>query len=199
MRKFIESLDLRRITLVCQDWGGLIGLRLLAQMPERFSRLVAMNTGLPDGRDPGEAFMRWRTFAQRQRELDVPAMMRRAIRGRALSDAEAAAYGAPFPDASYQTGALVFPRLVPTRPDHAGAYENRVAIEVLKTLDLPVLLPWADGDPITGPWEQHLRSIFRNAAPPLTTRDAGHFLQEDRGEQIAGHILAWMERKKQGR
>jgi len=199
MRKFVESLDLQRVTLVCQDWGGLIGLRLLAQMPERFSRLVAMNTGLPDGRDPGDEFMRWRTFAQRQRGLDVPAMMRGAIRGRALSVAEAAAYGAPFPDASYQTGALVFPRLVPTRPDHPGAYENRVAIEVLKSLDLPVLLLWYDGEPVTGPWEQHLRAIFRNAAPPLTIHGAGHFLQEDKGEQIAGHILAWMERQEQGR
>ena len=192
LRRFVEALDLTRITLVCQDWGGLLGLRLLAQLPDRFARLVAMNTGIPDGRPPNEPFLNWRRFSQRQRELDVPRMMRRAVQGRALSDAEAAAYGAPFPAAAYQTAALVFPRLVPIRPDHPGAYDNRVAIAVLRTLDLPVLLPWADCDPITAPWEAELRAIFRNAAPPLTIHGAGHFLQEDRGEEIAAHIRRWL-------
>jgi haloalkane dehalogenase len=193
LRKFVESLDLQRITLVCQDWGGLIGLRLLAQAPQRIARLVAMNTGIPDGRDPGEAFLSWRRVAQPQRSLDVPALMKWAVRSRSLSDGEAAAYAAPFPSPEYQTGALVFPRLVPTRPDHPGAYDNRVAIETLRTLELPVLLLWADGDPITGPWEPHLRSIFKNVAPPLTIAGAGHFLQEDRGEQIVEHILRWLQ------
>jgi len=191
LRGFIEALDLRRVTLVCHDWGGLLGLRALAQMPERFIRLVAMNTGFPDGRDLGEPFMRWRRFSQQQRSLDVPAIMRMAAR-RALSDAEAAAYGAPFPSSEYETAALVFPRLVPVRPDHPGAYDNRVAIETLKTLDLPVLLPWSDNDPITGPWESQLRAIFRNVAPSLVIAGAGHFLQEDAGEQIAVHIRNWL-------
>jgi haloalkane dehalogenase len=190
--QLIEALDLRRITLVCQDWGGLLGLRALAQMPERFARLVAMNTGLPTSDPPGEAFMRWRLFSQRQRSLDVPAMMRRAVRGRALSDAEAAAYGAPFPSVEYQTAALVFPRLVPIRRDHAGAYDNRVAVETLRTLELPVLLPWADGDAITGPWEATLRATFKNVAPPLTIGGAGHFIQEDKGEEVARRIVAWI-------
>jgi len=192
LRGFIGALDLRRVTLVCQDWGGALGLRVLAQMPERFARLVAMNTGIPDGRAPGEGFMRWRWLSQQQTWLDVPAMMRLAVRGRALTDAEAAAYGAPFPSREYQTGALVFPRLVPTRPDHPGAYDNRLAIETLKTLDLLVLLPWSDSDPITGPWEPHLRAIFRNVAPPLVVEGAGHFLQEDAGQRIAASIRDWM-------
>lgn len=192
LRRFIEALDLRRVTLVCQDWGGSLGLRALARMPERFIRLVAMNTGIPDGRDLGEPFMRWRRFSQQQRELDVPALMRMAVRSRALTDVEAAAYGAPFPSREYQTGALVFPRLVPVRPDQPGAYDSRVAIETLRTLDLPVLLPWSDSDPITGPWEPHLRAIFRNVAPSLVIAGAGHFLQEDVGEQIAVHIRNWM-------
>jgi haloalkane dehalogenase len=192
LRRFIEILDLRRMTLVCQDWGGLLGLRVLAYLPERFARLVAMNTGFPDGRDPGEPFWQWRRFAQQQRELDVPALMRRAVRRRTFTEAEAAAYGAPFPAAEYQTGALVFPRLVPVRPDHPGAYDNRVAIDRLKALDLPVLLPWADSDPITGPWERQLREIFRNVAPPLAIKGAGHFLQEDAGAEIAEHIRRWM-------
>jgi haloalkane dehalogenase len=193
VRKFITALDLQRVTLVCQDWGGAIGLRILAQMPERFQRLVAMNTGIGGGFNPGQGFMGWRTFSQRVRELDLPRLMKNAVRRRVLTEAEAGAYGAPFPSAAYQTGALVFPRLVPVRPDHPGAYDNRVAIEKLKTLKLPVLLPWADSDPITGPWEAYLRKLFQNAAPELSIKGAGHFLQEDAGEEIAGHISRWMK------
>jgi haloalkane dehalogenase len=192
LRGFIETLDLQRVTLVCHDWGGLIGLRVLAQRPERFRRLVAMHTDLPDGRDLGEAFRRWRRFSQHQGALDVPRLMRHAVRRRPLSDAEAAAYGAPFPSPAYQTGALVFPRLVPIRPDHPGAYDNRLAIAALRRLDLPVLLLWADDDPITAPWEAHLRQIFRHVAPPLTIAGAGHFLPEDAGAEIADHIRRWM-------
>jgi len=194
LRRFVEALDLHRITLVCQDWGGLLGLRVLAQMPERFVRLVAMNTGLPTGAPPGEAFLRWRLRAQHQRAFDLPAMMRAAIRGRILTDAEAAAYGAPFPSPEYQTAALVFPRLVPLRPDHPGAYDNRIAAETLRTLDLPVLLPWSTDDRITVPWEAPLRSLFRNVAPPLPIAGAGHFIQEDKGKEVAEHILRWMVR-----
>jgi len=193
MRRFIKTLELKGITLVCQDWGGAIGLRVLAQMPEHFSRLVAMNTGIGSGLHPGESFMGWRYFSQRAKELEIPTLMGSAIRRRTLTDAEAAAYGAPFPSAAYQTGALVFPRLVPIRPDHPGAYDNRLTIEKLKTLNLPVLLPWSDSDPITGPWEAGLRKIFRNVSPPLVIRGAGHFLQEDAGEEIAGHIRRWIE------
>jgi haloalkane dehalogenase len=192
VRKFITSLDLQRITLICQDWGGAIGLRILAQMPQRFSRLVAMNTGIGPGLNPGEGFMRWRFFSQRARELDVPALIGAAVLKKKLTAAEAAAYRAPFPSAAYQTGALVFPRLVPIRPDHPGAYENRLAMEKLKTLKLPVLLPWSDSDPITGPWEASLRNLFQKVAPPLTIKGAHHFLQEDAGEEIAGHIRHWM-------
>ena len=193
VRKFVEQLDLRRVTLVGQDWGGLIGLRVLAQSPERFARLVAMNTAIPDGRLLGDAFMKWRRFSQRVEALDLPRLMRNSLKKRVLTDAEAAAYAAPFPAKEYQTAALVFPRLVPIRPDHTGAYENRRAIERLRTLRLPVLLPWADGDPITAAAEEHLRSIFPNVAPPVVIRGAGHFLQEDSGEEIAEKILSWMK------
>jgi haloalkane dehalogenase len=193
VRKFVEQLDLRRVTLVGQDWGGLIGLRVLAQIPERFARLVAMNTAIPDGRLLGDAFMKWRRFSQRVEALDLPRLMRNSLKKRVLTDAEAAAYAAPFPAKEYQTAALVFPRLVPIRPDHTGAYENRRAIERLRTLPLPVFLPWADGDPITAAAEEHLRSIFPNVAPPVVIRGAGHFLQEDSGEEIAEKILSWMK------
>ena len=193
LRSFIRVLNLERITLVCQDWGGLLGLRVLADMPERFARVVAMNTGLPDGRPPDEAFMKWRKFALRADALDLPALMRRSLH-RAVSDAELAAYGAPFPSKEYQTAALAFPRLVPIRADYPGVYENRLAIEKLRTLDLPVLLPWASADPITAKGERYLREIFRNVAPPMPIEGAGHFLQEDAGEAIAEHILEWTTR-----
>jgi haloalkane dehalogenase len=191
LRGFIQALNLDRITLVCQDWGGLLGLRVLGQMPERFARLVAMNTGIPDGRGRTDAFMQWRRFSQRVASLDLSGLMRSTLKKRQLSDSEAAAYAAPFPSVEYQTATLVFPRLVPIRPDHPGAYDNRVAIQRLKTLDLPVLLLWADGDPITAPAEAHLRSIFKNVAPPIVIEGAGHFIQEDAGEEVAGHILKW--------
>ncbi len=194
MRRFIEALDLRDITLVCQDWGGLLGLRLLAAMPERFARVVAMNTGIPSGEERdgvGPGFARWRARAQAMTAMDVPAMLRFAVRGRALTDAEAAAYGAPFPSPEYQTGALVFPRLVPTRLDHAGAYDNRAAVAVLRTLSLPVLLAWADGDEVTRGGDDRLAAIFPHA-DRLTVAGAGHFLQEDRGEWLAGQIVAWL-------
>jgi haloalkane dehalogenase len=198
LRRFVEALDLRQITLVCQDWGGLLGLRVLAQAPERFARVVAMNTGFPTGeRRPGPAFMTWRLYSQRQRALNLPAMMRSAVRGRTLTDAEAAAYAAPFPSAEYQTAALVFPRLVPVRPDHPGAYDNRRAVAVLRSLEIPVLLPWADGDAVTGRDGGGLRAIFKNAAPPITIAGAGHFIQEDRGEQVAEQIARWMGRPAQ--
>lgn len=192
LRKFIEALDLKEVTLVCQDWGGSLGLRVLGQMPERFARLVAMNTGIGDGRVRSEAFMKWRRFSQRVDALDLPLLMRNTLKTRTLSDDEAAAYAAPFPSKEYQTAALVFPRLVPIRPDHPGAYDNRVAIEVLKTLDLPVFLPWGAEDPITAPAEAHLRSIFKNVAPPLSIKGAGHFIQEDAGAEVAEHIVKWM-------
>lgn len=192
LRKFIAALDLNRAALVCQDWGGLLGLRVLSQVPERFSRVVAMNTGLPIGAPGGEAFMRWRRFALRLDALDLPMLMKNSLRRKTLSPEEAAAYQAPFPSKEFQTAALAFPRLVPIRTDDPGVYENRIAMEKLKALDLPVLLPWASQDPITAPAEKLLRSIFKNVAPPLAIERAGHFIQEDAGEEVAVAIARWM-------
>ncbi len=192
MRRFIEALDLERITLVCQDWGGLIGLRVLAQMPERFARVVAMNTAIPDGGDLGAGFMQWKRVSQRMRPMNPGAMLPTALSRRKLTEAESGAYAAPFPAPEYLTAAVVFPRLVPIRPDYPGAYDNRVAIERLRTLDIPALLIWGAGDPVLGHLEPRLRAIFRNVAPPITIADAGHFIQEDAGEEVAAHIVKWM-------
>jgi haloalkane dehalogenase len=192
LRGFVEALDLKQATMVCQDWGGSLGLRILAEIPERFARLVAMNTGISIGDPRSEAFYKWRRFSQRVEALDLAGLMRSTLKMRQLTDAEAAAYAAPFPSKEYQTGALVFPRLVPVRKDHPGAWDNRVAIESLKTLDLPVLLPWGEQDAITAPAEPFLRSIFKNVAPRLIVPGAGHFIQEDAGEEVAGHIVQWI-------
>ncbi len=192
IRKFIEDLDLQRITLICQDWGGSAGLRVLSQIPERFARLVATHTGLPDGRQRTPAFARWRRASQRMRSLDVPLLMKNTLQ-RELSEAELSAYGAPYPSANYQTAALVFPRLVPNRANLLAVYDNLQAIERLKALDIAVFLPWGDKDPITAPGQEQLRGIFKNVAPPVNIAGAGHFIQEDAGEQLAGQIANWMD------
>ncbi|MCK9273975.1 MAG: haloalkane dehalogenase [Syntrophales bacterium] len=196
MRRFIEKLDLTKITLICQDWGGSIGLRVLAEIPERFKALVAMNTGITPGVKSHQAFDSWRFFSQRSKELDLPGLMNITLTLRKLTDAEAAAYAAPFPSREYQTCALLFPRLVPIRPDQPGAYDNRQAIEILKTLELPVFLLWGGADAITKPSESYLRKIFKNVAPPAIIEGAGHFIQEDAGEEAAAQIAEWMKTKR---
>ena len=142
--------------------------------------------------------MSWRKISQRATEL-VPAIVPEGIKTvlarRTLTDDEANAYSAPFPGAEYQTGALLFPRLVPIRPDHPGSYDNRVAIEKLKTLDLPVLLLADDRDPYAKEGVKRLADIFKNAAPAITMEGAGHFIQEDAGEEVAEHIRKWMTAK----
>ena len=192
VRKFVSDLNLERITLVCHDWGGLIGMRVLADMPERFARLVAMNTGLPPGAGATPELSRWRRLSQNVEYLDAAEVVRGAMATRTLADAEAAAYNAPFPSAEYQAGALAFPRLVPVRPEQPGAYENRIAADRLRRLEIPVLLPWGGADPITAPAETQLRAMFRNAASPLRYEAAGHFIQEEAGEQVAADIIRWM-------
>ena len=198
LRKVIEELDLRNITLGCQDWGGLLGLRVLAEHPGRFARLVAMNTGLSVGvADPKKraAFSTWRRFSQKARAMDIPRLMRKTlVDGASFSDEALAPYQAPYPTPEYQTAALVFPRLVPNHPLAPGAYENKLAIEALGKLKLPVLLPWGGKDPITAASRPHLMKTFPHAVAPKPLDNAGHFLQEDAGEELARDIIRpWLE------
>jgi len=191
MRAFVHGQDLRDVTLFAQDWGGLIGLRLVAEEPGRFARVVAANTFLPTGDQPvGPAFERWRTFSQ-----EVPVFPT----GRILQGATAtelppevvAAYDAPFPDESFQAGARQFPTLVPTRPDDPASEPNRRAWVALERFEKPFLTAFSDGDPITRGAEQ----VFQARVPGArgrehpTVRGAGHFLQEDRGEELAKIVL----------
>jgi haloalkane dehalogenase len=187
----LDALDLRDITLVCQDWGGLLGLRLLAAQPDRFAAVVAANTFLPTGDGkPGEAFLAWQRFSQ-----EVPAFpVGRIVNGGCttdLSEEVIAAYDAPFPDETYKEGARQFPTLVPTSPDDPEAPANRAAWEVLAAFDRPFLCAFSDQDPITAGNERHLieRVAGATGQPHTTIAGGGHFLQEDRGPELARVVI----------
>lgn len=190
----IEAIGLADITLVCQDWGGLIGLRLVAEQPDRFARVVAANTMLPTGdHHPGEAFLAWQKFSQ-----DVPVFPAgQIINGgtvSTLTPEEIAAYDAPFPDDGYLAGARQFPMLVPISPDDPAAARNRAAWEALGRFDRPFLCAFSDSDPITGAAEPVLRKHVRGAdgQAHVTIADGGHFLQEDRGAELAHVVVKFM-------
>ncbi|MBX3423360.1 MAG: haloalkane dehalogenase [Pirellulaceae bacterium] len=194
----IEQLDLRDITLVCQDWGGLIGLRIAAENQERFARLVIMNTWLPTGDEPpGEAFLKWRDFAARQPDMPVGFILRRTlVQGSALAESVIAAYEAPFPDASYKAGAAQFPLLVPITPDDPGSEGMRRTRQAMAQWTKPVQIMFSDSDPITAGGDRFFRKLMPAAKsqPEITIRGASHFLQEDAGQEIAEHILEFIDR-----
>ncbi|MBN2397044.1 MAG: haloalkane dehalogenase [Deltaproteobacteria bacterium] len=195
MQALLEHLDLTGITLVCQDWGGLIGLRLVAGHPERFARVVVANTGLPTGDHPmSEAFSAWREYSRTAPEFHVGGIIKGACVN-PLSDAVIAAYDAPFPDDTYKAGARVFPSLVPITPDDPAAEANRRAWEVLSRFEKPFLTAFSDGDPITRGGDRVFLKLIpgtRNQ-PHTTIKGGGHFLQEDQGEQFARVVVDFME------
>jgi haloalkane dehalogenase len=176
---FIQALDLKRITLVCQDWGGLIGLTIPMDMQDRFERLIVMNTALATGDVPlGEGFLAWRAFSNSRPNMDIAALMKRAVPS--LSDAEAAAYATPYPDMRYKAGVRRFPNLVPDRPDADGAALSRRARDFWsKDWGGKSFMAVGIQDPVLGPPAMKpLRATIRNCPPPLELADAGHFTQE---------------------
>ena len=188
---FVRDQELRRVTLFAQDWGGLLGLRLVAEEPERFARVVAANTFLPTGDEPvGEAFLRWRTFSQEVPVFPAGAILQRGTQEE-LPPEVVAAYDAPFPDASYQAGARQFPLLVPARPDDPASEPNRRAWASLARFERPFLTAFSDADPITRGLERAFQERVPGARgrPHATIRGAGHFLQEDRGEELAKLVV----------
>jgi haloalkane dehalogenase len=193
-----DGLDLRDVTLVCQDWGGLIGLRLVAEAEssgqgDRFARVCAANTGLPDGtRRLPEAWWLFHDFVQKTPDLPIGFLVTSGCAD-GLPDDVAAAYEAPFPDVTYKAGARAFPALIPQTLGDPATPDNQRAWEVLSTFDKPFLCAFSDKDPITGGGDRVLRERIPGAAgqPHTTIEGGGHFLQEDRGEELARVVAAW--------
>lgn len=185
-----DHLDLSDATLFCQDWGGLIGLRLVAAAPERFARFVVSNTGLPDGRGtPSDAFLSWQKFSQSTPDFAVGVLLDMAT-VTALSPEVQAAYDAPFPDDSYKAGARIWPALVPTSTDDPESPANMAAWDVLYTFDKPVLCCFSDNDPVTAGGDKVFREHVPGAAgqPHVTVEGGGRFVQEDKGPELAGIV-----------
>ncbi|MBT8097747.1 MAG: alpha/beta fold hydrolase [Woeseia sp.] len=187
---FIERLDLQNIHLVCQDWGGLLGLTLPMALPQRFAGLLVMNTAFATGEQPlGEGFTAWRDFARSHPDLDVAALMKRSTP--ILSDAEAAAYAAPFPDVTYKAGVRRFPDMVADKPDAPGAKISRQARDWFKSeWRGKSFMAIGMQDPVLGPAAmKYLHGLIPGCPAPLEVHDAGHFVQEW-GKPIAERALA---------
>lgn len=194
MQSLFDQLSLDKVTLVCQDWGGLIGLRLVADNPERFARVVAANTGLPTGdHDPGEAFQQWRKFSQEVPEFPTGQLINGATTTE-LSAAVIAAYDAPFPDETYKEGARQFPLLVPITSDDPASAANRAAWGVLGQWQKPFLTAFSDSDPITAGGDEVMQNMIPGCAGQehTTIVNGGHFLQEDRGEELAAVVARFI-------
>ncbi len=194
--QFMEALELNDITVVVQDWGGLLGLSLLAEFPDKFKRVVIMNTSLPTGEKPMPlAFKAWKTFSQTSPVLPIGGIIKSGTHQK-LSKEARDAYDAPFPSSKYKAGARVFPALVPASPKDPAVPYMLKAREVLKAWQKPAIVMFSDKDPImSGAWKWFYYNIpSAQEQPQITIKDAGHFLQEDKGEEIAQHIDAFMKR-----
>jgi len=193
LSEFIERLDLREITLVCQDWGSLLGLRLAAEQSDRFARIVVGNGMLPTGdRPPPRIFKIWKLFARWSPWFPISRIVDKGC-FRDLSTAERRAYDAPFPSARYKAGTRAFPRLVPVTPDDPAAEPNRAAWARLGEWNRPFLTTFSNGDPIMRGGDRVLQAHVPGAeGQPHTTLKGGHFLQEDSGPEFARAVLDWM-------
>lgn len=201
MTEWLTGLDLQHITLVCQDWGGMIGLRLATAEPDRFDRLVIANTFLPTGdRDLGDGFRMWRDFSQEVPEFDSGGVVNMGSTTD-LSPEVIAAYNAPFPDQRHVAGARQFPALVPAEPDDPEAPANRAAWEVLRAWTRPVLLAFSDADPVTGGADRHFLEDVPGTVgqPHVTITGGGHFLQEDRGPELAAVVASFIDATPEAR
>lgn len=195
MQDWLEQVNVQDAVLFCQDWGGLIGLRLVAANPDLFAAVMAGNTGLPIGKGtPSEAFLKWQEFSQTIPVFPTGQILQGAT-VRDLSPAEIAAYDAPYPDESYKAGARIFPALVPTEPSMDGVAENIEAWDVLKTWEKPFLTAFSDQDPVTKGGEQIFQKLVPGAAgqPHTILKGGGHFLQEDVHAELSEILIALCE------
>jgi haloalkane dehalogenase len=192
MAALSERLDVRGGTMVVHDWGGPIGMRLFVEQPDRWDRLVILDTGLFTGEQPmTDAWKAFRDFVERTEDLPVGFLVKGAC-ARGLDDAALAAYEAPFPTPASKAGARAFPLMLPTNPDMPGAAAGRAVRDALVGDPRPKLLLWADGDPIIPPVVGEKLAALLGAPAPEVVADASHFLQEDAGEEIGRRIAAWL-------
>ncbi|EMA39212.1 haloalkane dehalogenase [Halococcus hamelinensis] len=195
---FVEALDLTDVTLVCQDWGGILGLSVAGHHPERFARLVPMNTGIPSGdQEMPEAWETFRQFVEDADELPVSLFVENAT-STDIPEEVLAAYEAPFPEESYKAGARVWPDMVPRKGGGEGTEITRPAAERLSAWEKPAFVLFSDSDPITTPDRDPLRDLIPTASeqPDVWIEGGGHFLQEDAGEEIAERIVDFVERTR---
>ncbi|MBN2224240.1 MAG: alpha/beta fold hydrolase [Deltaproteobacteria bacterium] len=199
LKGFVEKLDLVDITLVVHDWGGMIGLSFAAQNPRLIKRLVILNTGLPTGRKTSPAFMQWREFVANTPDLPIDVVIRMGLaKPDGVTDEVIAGYTAPFPDGSFKAGARAWPLMVPIAPDSPVALENSRTRDALSRWEKPALVLFSDKDPISKGADGFFRELIPTAKdqPPVTISDAGHFLQEEKPEEIARHIIEFIERTR---
>lgn len=194
MMDFGDQLGATGVTVFCQDWGGLIHLRIAGQEPDRFDRIVAGNTGLPEGKSLGPGFDFWLNLSQTAEVLDCGQLIAGTARNRELTEAEVAAYNAPFPDESHMAGVREFPAIVPITPEHPSVTENKAAWETLEQWDKPFLTLWGTADPVLGHLGQGFIDRVPGAAgqPHQTFANGGHFIQDDHGPEIAAAINDWL-------
>jgi haloalkane dehalogenase len=194
VRQVIIQLNLKDINLVCQDWGGLLGLRLVADHPDLFSRVLAANTMLPTGdHAASEAFLNWQTFSQQVEVFPVAGIIKGAT-VTVLSPEVLAAYDAPFPDETYKAGVRQFPLLVPTTPDNPASEANRLAWHSLQKFNKPFITAFSDSDPVTAGGDKIMQKMIPGCQGQAhtTIEKGGHFLQEDQGEHLAEVLLTFM-------
>ena len=190
LRNWLEALDLKEITLVCQDWGSLFGLRLAAEISERFAGILLSNGGLPTGTGMSAAFRLWRAFSRYSPWFPTSRIVQGGTKRR-LSPAERAAYDAPFPDETYKGAARIYPSLVPVEPGIPGCDDNRRAWAVLDHWDKPFICCYSDGDPITrGLDAEFLRRVPGTRDQPHATLRGGHFIQEDDPQTFAQLVVS---------
>jgi haloalkane dehalogenase len=192
--RLVESLGLERLTVVVQDWGGPIGMRLAVEEPERVARLVILNTGVGGGRAPNEVWLRFREVVRAAGGEFQPGRLIRTACVRGLSDEVMAAYDSPFPTPESKAGPLMFPEQVPTEPEHPNAAPMLAIREAMKEWKKPVLVLFGDSDPIFPPQvAERIAELVPGALPAETIANAGHFVQEDAGEEVAVRIVRFLE------
>jgi haloalkane dehalogenase len=193
IRRLVEELDLRDLTIVVHDWGGPIGLRLAVEQPERVARLVVLNTGVDAGRPPSEEWLRFRAFVRRHGSELLPERLVRLSCAHPLSEAVEEAYGAPWPVPASKAGVLAFPELVPTEPEHPNTAPLLRVRDALARWEKPALVLFSDSDRIFSPRDaERMAELIPGALEPELVAGAGHFLQEDAGPEVGARIARFV-------